>query len=105
MFMEGFPFGRDVYMYRSETPYGPFVDRELLFTLPKTLDKFGDVYHQRWYMINLQESLSREGELVFSTNSDPVNFWDNFNREGSADFYRPFFFRVYGWENVYNDVE
>lgn len=105
MFMEGFPFGRDVYMYRSETPYGPFVDRQILFTLPKTLDKLGDVYHQRWYMINLQESLSREGELVFSTNSDPVNFWDNFNREGSADFYRPFFFRVYGWENVYNDME
>ena len=103
MFMEGFPFGRDIYMYRSETPYGPFVDQKLLFTLPSTLDKLGNPYHQRWYMINLHPALSRTGELVFSTNSDPVNFWDNFNRVGSADFYRPYFFRVFNWENVYSE--
>lgn len=106
MFMEGFPFGRDIYMYRSETPYGPFTDQKLLFTLPATLDKLGNPYHQRWYMINLHPALSRTGELVFSTNSDPYNFWDNFNRVGSADFYRPYFFRVFNWENAYNeDVE
>ena len=74
----------------------------LLFTLPATLDKLGSPYHQRWYMINLHPALSRQGELVFSTNSDPANFWDNFNRVGSADFYRPYFFRVYNWEHVYD---
>ena len=103
MFMEGFPFGRDVYMYRSETPYGPFVDQKLLFTLPATLDKLGNPYHQRWYMVNLHPALSRTGELVFSTNSDPVTFWDNFDRVGSADFYRPYFFRVFNWENAYSE--
>lgn len=102
--MQSFPFGRGVYIYRSDKPYGPFTDQKLLFTLPVTLDKIGNPYHQRWYMINLHPALSRTGELVFSTNSDPTNFWDNFNREGSADFYRPFFFRVFNWEHVY-DVE
>ena len=102
MCMEAFPFGRDIYLFRSQTPYGPFTDRTLLFTLPATLDKLGSPYHQRWYMINLHPALSRQGELVFSTNSDPANFWDNFNRVGSADFYRPYFFRVYTWEHVYD---
>lgn len=102
MCMEAFPFGRDIYIYRSETPYGPFTDRTLLFTLPATLDKLGNPYPQRWYMINLHPALSRQGELVFSTNSDPNNFWDNFNRVGSADFYRPYFFRVYNWEHVFD---
>ena len=102
MCMEAFPFGRDIYLFRSQTPYGPFTDRTLLFTLPATLDKLGSPYPQRWYMLNLHPARSRQGELVFSTNSDPANFWDNFNRVGSADFYRPYFFRVYNWEHVYD---
>lgn len=102
MTMQSFPFGRGIYIYRSDNPYGPFDERQLLFTLPPTLDKIGNPYHQRWYMINLHPALSREGELVFSTNSDPINFWDNFQREGSADFYRPFFFRVFGWEHAFD---
>lgn len=102
---EGFPYGRDVYIYRSDKPYGPFTDQKLLFTLPATLDKPGSPYHQHWYMINLHPALSRQGELVFSTNSDAYEFWDNFNRVGSADFYRPFFFRVYNWEQVYDAVD
>ena len=55
-------------------------------------------------MVNLHPALSREGELVFSTNSDADSFWDNFNEEGSADFYRPFFYRVFGWETLYPDM-
>ena len=47
--------------------------------------------------------LSRDGELVFSTNTDIDNFWDNFNADGSADFYRPFFYRVYKWERLFED--
>ena len=71
MCMEAFPFGRDIYLFRSQTPYGPFTDRTLLFTLPATLDKLGSPYHQRWYMINLHPALSRQGELVFSTEQRP----------------------------------
>jgi hypothetical protein len=103
MTFEAFPFGREIYIARSDKPYGPFTDSKLLFTLPAKLDKLGDPYHQRWYMVNLHTALSREGELVFSTNSDPNNFWDNFNRVGSADFYRPYFFRVYGWKSLFEE--
>lgn len=103
MTMEGFPFGRNINIYRSDKPYGPFVEEKLLFTLPATLDKIGNPYHQRWYMVNLHKSLSREGELVFSTNSDAIHWNDNFNSVGSADFYRPFFFRVFNWEHIYDE--
>ncbi len=105
MVFEAYPFGRAIYISRSDKPYGPFTDQKLLFTLPKTLDKIGEPYPNHWYMVNLHDSLSREGELVFSTNSDPVNFWDNFNSVGSADFYRPFFFRVYNWESLYAEEQ
>lgn len=101
MTYQSFPFGRAIYICRSDKPCGPFTDRKLLFTLPETLDKQGDPYFQHWYMINLHMPLSRDGELVFSTNSDTYNFWDNFNRPGSADFYRPYFFRVFNWESLY----
>jgi hypothetical protein len=55
-------------------------------------------------MVNLHPALSRQGELVFSTNSDTESFWDNFNQPGSADFYRPFFYRVFDWQKVYDDL-
>lgn len=103
MTYESFPFGRPIYICRSENPWGPFTDHKLLFTLPPTLDKLGDPYPNNWYMVNLHTGLSREGELVFSTNSDAANFWDNFNRKGSADFYRPYFFRVFNWESLYEE--
>ena len=53
MCMEAFPFGRDIYLFRSQTPYGPFTDRTLLFTLPATLDKLGSPYHQRLSLIHI----------------------------------------------------
>lgn len=105
MTFQSFPYGRPIYICRSKNPYGPFTDHKLLFTLPVTLDKIGDPYPQHWYMINLHPGLSREGELVFSTNSDPLDFFDQFNRPGSADFYRPYFFRVYNWESLYAEEE
>ena len=54
-------------------------------------------------MLNLHPGLSREGELVISTNSDCESFWDNFNNVGSADFYRPFFFRIFKWERAFEN--
>jgi len=55
-------------------------------------------------MVNLHPSLSRTGELVFSTNSDPDDFWWNFNEPGSADYYRPYFYRVFNWKKVYDNL-
>lgn len=97
-------FSRDVFIYRSRTPYGPFGERRLLFRLPDHLDKLGPQQYHWLYMVNLHPALSREDELVFSTNSDPADFWDNFNATGSADYYRPFFYRVFDWQRVYDDL-
>lgn len=103
MTSQGPYFSRDVYIYRSKNPYGPFSERRLLFTLPNKIDKLGDTAYHWLYMVNLHPSLSREGELVFSTNTDPDDFWKNFNDPGSADYYRPFFYRVFGWKNLYDN--
>lgn len=69
--------------------------------IPDTVDKIGNQYYNHLYMVNLHPHLARAGELVFSTNTDCADFWDNYNRPGSADYYRPFFFRVFNWESVY----
>lgn len=97
-------FSPYVYIYRSNTPYGPFSERKLLLLLPDHLDKLGSTAYHWLYMVNLHPALSREGELVLSTNSDTSNFWDNFNAKGSADFYRPYFYRVFDWEKLYPDL-
>lgn len=96
-------FGREMLIFRSKTPYGPFVDCRTLFGFSDYLDKLGPKEYNNLYMINLHPSLSRNGELVFSTNTDPKDFWDNFNAVGSADYYRPYFYRVYNWEKVYEE--
>ena len=46
-------FGRDVLMFRSKHPYGPFVDQKTLFTLPEFLDKIGEQRYQHVYMVNI----------------------------------------------------
>ena len=96
-------FGREMYIFRSDKPYGPFVDCKRLFGLPDLLDKLGERTYKNLYMVNLHPHLSRNGELVFSTNTDAKDFGDNFNAVGSADFYRPYFYRVYNWEKVYDE--
>lgn len=97
-------FSPYVYIYRSEHPYGPFDDRKLLLRLPDKLDKLGPTAYHWLYMVNIHPALSREGELVLSTNSDPDDFWDNFNAEGSADYYRPYFYRIFDWDLLYPDT-
>lgn len=96
--------GRTMYIYRSEHPYGPFKDSRQLFTVPNTLDKLGNKYYKNLYNIFMHPQLSRTGELVFSTNTDAFDFFDNFNKIGSADIYRPFFYRVFNWESLYGDT-
>ena len=50
-------FGRDVLMFRSKHPYGPFVDQKTLFTLPEFLDKIGEQRYQHVYMVNIHPAL------------------------------------------------
>ncbi len=105
MTMQAPYFSRQVYIYRAKTPYGPFDERRPLFLLPDHIDKKGSQKYRWLYMVNLHQPLSREGELVFTTNTDPDEFWMNFNDEGSADYYRPYFYRVFNWKSVYADED
>ena len=102
MTAQGYVFGKQLYIMRSKNPWGPFEECHQLWTMPWVLDKKGTRTYNNFYMPHLHQSLSREGELVFSTNTDCKDFNDNFNATGSADFYRPFFFRVYNWKAVFD---
>ena len=113
MFAQQFPYGHELNILRADTPWGPFTDCRRLLSFPNPLDPmqhdmYGDQY-RFLYMLNLHQSLSRDGELVISTNTDVDNskegaddsFWRNFDNPGSADWYRPFFYRVYNWDKVF----
>lgn len=97
-------FSREVHIYRSQSPTGPFDEKRLALMLPDHIDKIGNQKYRWLYMINLHPALSRQGELVFSSNTDPDDFWMNFNDAGSADYYRPFFYRVFNWKSLYETV-
>lgn len=99
---QGYVFGKDMYLLRSKNPWGPFDEKEHLWIFPNVLDKKGTRTYQNLYMPHLHMALSRQGELVFSTNTDAKDWGDNFNSTGSADFYRPYFIRVYNWEAVFD---
>lgn len=103
MTAQGFVYGKQIYIMRSKTPWGPFEECHQLWTMPWVLDKKGVRTYQHFYMPHLHQALSREGELVFSTNTDCKNFSDNFSASGSADFYRPYFFRVYNWKAIFEE--
>ena len=103
MTAQGYVFSKQVYIMRSRNPWGPFEDCHQLWTMPWVLDKLGVRTYQNFYMPHLHQTLSREGELVFSTNTDCKEWSDNFNSKGSADFYRPYFFRVYNWKAVFEE--
>ena len=103
MTAQGYVFSKQVYIMRSRNPWGPFEDCHQLWTMPWVLDKLGVRTYQNFYMPHLHQTLSREGELVFSTNTDCKEWSDNFNSKGSADFYRPYFFRIYNWKAVFEE--
>ncbi len=121
MLAQSFPFGRELNILRSENPWGPFTDKQMLLSFPDTLDELqGDKFGKKYgnlYMLNYHPALSRDGEIVISTNTDPKDtdddgnkitefgsfgaFARNWNYAGSADWYRPFFYRIYKWERVW----
>lgn len=96
------PNDHAISIYRSKTPYGLFTDQKTLFNVPYTVDKLGSQYYKTLTRVNLHSELSREGELVFSTNTDADTAGDNFKFPGSADFSRPYFYRVFNWESLYD---
>lgn len=111
MCAQTYPFGREMKIMRSRDPWGPFTDGQILCKFPNPLDplqgdKFGNTYDML-YMLNIHPGLSRDGEIVISTNTDAnsgtdLGFFRNFNNPGSADWYRPFFFRVFKWERLFD---
>jgi hypothetical protein len=112
MCAQTFPFGQEMNIMCSEHPWGPFKNHKTLIKFPNPLDELQhDMYGDKYrflYMLNLHPALSRNGELVISTNTDatddgPGSFWRNFNNPGSCDWYRPFFFRVFHWEQLFAD--
>ena len=101
------PIGREVWLFRSENPWGPLyptekAERKQIFTIPDKLDKLGDQSHGIFYNVFVHHGLSQEGELVISYNCEAPDFTRNFNEIGSADFYKPRFFRIYGWDKVFD---
>ncbi len=115
MTAQTFPFGSELIILRSEHPWGPFRDKRELLKFTNPLDDLqGDPKGREYghlYMLHLHQGLSREGELVISTNTDPKDssegagdgFWRQFGAPGSADWYRPFFFRIFKWERAFDN--
>lgn len=95
------PMGKEVWLLKGEHPWGPFDNRKKILELPENLDKQGATKRGSVYNVFLHHGLSKEGELVLSMNVDAPGFEANFNSVGCADFYRPYFYRIYNWEAVY----
>lgn len=102
----GVCFGRNLYIYDADTPYGPFRNERLVGRLPAEISEgyvpsLPDVHHQ----------FSKNGELLLSICK---NYDDNarisqglpplswYNVPGCADEYRPYFFRSKNWRDKLN---
>jgi len=92
---------QDVLIWRSSTPYGPFTDVKTLCVIPSRLEKKGPQTYNTLTRVTLHNALSREGELVLSTTQTAPATADNFTYPGSADYVRPYFYRVYNWEALW----
>lgn len=103
MIAQAVSYGCTVYIYRGKTPCGPFTNQKVLFNVPNTVDKIGNQYYQNLSRVILHSELSRQGELVFSAIADAGTPGDAFNIPGSADFCRPYFYRVFNWESIYEE--
>lgn len=82
--------GRKIFLFESDGPLGPFINRKLIYEVPEEHGA-GNMFS---YNAVVHPELSTPGELVISYSINTHNFWDNFNKPGSADKYRPVFIRV-----------
>lgn len=81
--------GGEIYMYRSEAPFGPFTEKTLIYCTPQTE---GDIFT---YNAFAHTQFLNDGALLVSYNVNSLNFSDVFT---NADNYRPYFVWVRGWE-------
>lgn len=82
-------FGATIYLYESDSPVGPWNNRQLVYCTPET---GGDIFT---YNAFVHPELSENGELVISYNINSFQFSDLFS---NADNYRPKFVKVEGWK-------
>lgn len=94
--------GQEVLIWRSQTPHGPFSDVRTLCVVPSQVEKKGSRSYNALTRVILHTHLSREGEIVFSTAQTAPNTADNYTYPGSADFVRPWFYRVYNWQSLWD---
>ena len=94
--------GQDVLIWRSKTPFGPFSEMKTLCVIPSRLEKIGPQTYNALTRVTLHNALSREGELVLSTSQTAPATADNFTYPGSADYVRPYFYRIYNWESLWD---
>lgn len=88
----------EVYLYSAAAPTGPFDNQVMLFNLPSFIDKVGITTYAQIGNVFAHPELSRSGELVVSACTKAGNTADNYTYAGSADFTRPFFFRIFNWK-------
>ncbi len=84
--------GRDIYAWRSDTPYGPFTDKTLLYTIE---DKYRGSYYIT-YNATAHPQFTTNNELLISYNVNdicPAQCGASGGRR-NADGYRPKFIRV-----------
>lgn len=93
----------DVRIWRSKTPWGPFQDVKALCVLPGSVDKQGNKYYNELTRVVVHPALSRNGEIVISTAQTAPNKNDNYTYPGSADYVRPYFYRIYNWEQLFTE--
>ena len=94
LFTQESNLGRKLLLYESDNPLGPFVNEKLLYIVPEEHGA-GELFS---YNAIIHTELSKSGELVVSYSKNPHNFWDNFNKPGSADKYLPVFIRIKNWK-------
>ena len=81
--------GKEIYMYKSSSPFGPFENQTTIYCTPET---GGDIFT---YNAFAHPQFSMDDGLLISYNVNSFKFVDLFQ---NADNYRPYFFRVEGWE-------
>ena len=83
-------FGRQIYLFSSESPSGPFGNGKTVYCTPET---GGNIFTYNAYA---HPHLLNNGELLISYNINSFEFSD---LRTSADNYRPYFIRISGWED------
>jgi hypothetical protein len=83
-------FGKEIYLYASDSPVGPWENKKVVYCTPET---GGDIFTYNAYA---HPQFSSDGELLISYNINSFDFGD---LAENADNYRPFFVTILNWED------